>query len=176
MHEFNFLVISVILQIRDIFYPPKYILRDIPISEGDTILDFGCGPGSYSTAIAEILQGTGKVFALDIHPLALQKVDKTAKKKKLENIQTILSDCKTGLPSNSVDIILLYYIFNDLEDSEKVIKELYRILKPHGILSLSEYNLNKISSRFEEKKLFKIQERNEITHTFQKNLQVELFN
>ena len=176
MHVINFKIISLILKIRDIFYPPKYILRDIPVNEGDTVLDFGCGPGSYSTAMAEKLRGTGKVFALDIHPHAIKKIDNDARKKKLSNIKPILSDCNTGLPSNSVDIILLYYIFNDLENSEKVMKELFRVLKPQGILSLSEYNMKKISQKFEENNWFKLEEKNEITHTYLKNSEIPLIN
>lgn len=168
MHDLNFKAISIILKIRDAFYPPKYILKDIKIRPGSCVLDFGCGPGSYSIAIAELLKGTGKVFALDIHPKAIKYLKKTAGQKKLSNLKTILSDCDTGLPSNSVDVILLYYIFNDLKNSEKVLQELYRILKPEGILSFSEYNLKKISPILEKIKLFKLQKKNEITHTFLK--------
>jgi len=167
-HKLNFKIVSLILKIRDVFYPPKYILKDVGISPGVCVLDFGCGPGSYSIATAELLEGTGKVFALDMHPLAIKKVNQTAQKKKLANIRTILSDCDTGLPSNSVDIVLFYYVFNDLEKPEKVLNELCRVLKPQGILSFSEYNLKRISSRLEKKELFEIKKRDEITHTFLK--------
>ena len=170
MPKLNFRIISFILKIRDVFYPPKYILKDVGIRPGACVLDFGCGPGSYSIAIAELLAGTGKVFALDMHPLAIKKVNHTAQKKKLTNIKTILSDCDTGLPSNSVDIVLLYYTFNDLGNPEKVLQELYRVLKPQGTLSFSEYNIKKISSKLEKKELFKIKNRDEITHTFLKTL------
>jgi ubiquinone/menaquinone biosynthesis C-methylase UbiE len=163
-----FRIISIILKIRDVFYPPKYILKDVEIKPGASVLDFGCGPGSYSIATAEILAGTGKVFALDRHPVAIKKVNQTAQKKKLTNIRTILSDCDTGLESDSVDVVLLYYIFNDLDQPEKVLAELYRVLKPQGILSFSEYNVKKISTRLEQKELFKIKKRDEITHTFLK--------
>ena len=168
MHNLNFRVISFILKIRDVFYPPKYILKDVEIRPGVCVLDFGCGPGSYSIAMAELLAGTGKVFALDIHPIAIEQVKQTAKKKKLANVKTILSDCETGLPSNSVDIVLLYYTFNDLENPNEVLHELYRVLKPQGILSFSEYNVKKISPRLEKKELFELQKKNEITHTFLK--------
>jgi len=153
----NFIIICLVLRIRDLFYPPKYILNDIEIQPNTTVLDFGCGPGSYSIATAELVGETGKVIAVDIHPQAVKKVRKTAKKKGLTNIKTIISDCETGLPSNSVDVILLYYVFNDLENSDKVLHELYRVLKPQGILSLSEFNIKKISPRLEKKELFELQ-------------------
>jgi len=168
MHIINFIIICLILKIRDLFYPPKYILKDIDIKPGVCVLDFGCGPGSYSIAGAELLVGTGKVVALDIHPHAVKQVSQTARKRKLTNVKTILSDCDTGLPSNSVDIVLLYYIFNDLENPEKILHELYRVLKPQGILSFSEFNVKKISPSIEKNGLFRLQKMNEITHTFTK--------
>ncbi len=168
MNHLNFIVICLILRLRDLFYPPNYVLNDVEIQPGYTVLDFGCGPGSYSIATAEQVNDTGKVIAVDIHPQALKKVRKKAEKKGLTNIKTIISDCETGLPSNSVDVILLYYIFNDLENPDKVLHELYRVLKPQGILSFSEYNIKKISSRLQQKKLFEIQKENEITHSFMK--------
>ena len=167
-HTMNFIIICLILIIRDLFYPPKYILNDTEIKSGINVLDFGCGPGSYSIAVAELLAGTGKVFALDMHPLAVKQVNQTARKKKLTNVKTIFSNCETGLPSNSVDVILLYYVFNDLENPEKVLQELYRVLKPQGILSFSEFNVKKISPNIEKKGLFKLQKMDEITHTFLK--------
>jgi len=103
-----------------------------------------------------------------MQPVAIKKVNQTAQKKKLTNIRTILSDCDTGLESDSVDVVLLYYIYNDLDHPEKVLAELYRVLKPQGILSFSEYNVKKISTRLEQKELFKIKKRDEITHTFLK--------
>ena len=168
MNHLNFIIICLILRIRDLFYPPKYILNDVEIQSSSTVLDFGCGPGSYSIASAELVGETGKVIAVDIHHQALKMVRKMAKKKGLTNIKTIISDCETGLPSNSVDVILLYYIFNDLENPDKVLGELYRVLKPQGILSFSEYNIKKISSILEKKELFELQKKNEITHTFSK--------
>lgn len=166
MNYLNFIMICFILRLRDLFFPVKYVLKDIEIKPNSTILDFGCGPGSYSIAAAELLDGTGNVFSIDIHPHALQKVRKTSEKKGLKNIKTIVSDCDTGLPLSSVDIVLLYYVFNDLENSDRVLQELYRVLKPQGILSLSEFNVKKISSKLEKTKLFKLQKENELTHTF----------
>jgi len=160
--------ISFILKSRDLFYPPKYIINEIGIKPGDCVLDYGCGPGNYSIAIAELLAGTGKVLALDSHPLAVNQVSQTAKKKKLTNVKTILSNCDTGLPSNSVDIVLLYYLFNDLENPEKVLYELHRVIKPDGILSFSEFNLNRISSRLEMTKLFRLTKKHRAMHTFVK--------
>lgn len=168
MHVLNYISMSLILQIRDLLCPPKKVLSEVEITPGICVLDFGCGIGSYSIETAERLAGSGKVFALDIHPLALEDVSKTALKKRLTNLETILSDCETKLPSNSVDIILLYYIFNDLKNPDKVLRELHRVIKPQGILSFSEFRVEKISPGIAKTGLFQLQWKGNRTHTFMK--------
>lgn len=85
---------------------------------------------------------SGKIYALDIHPLAIQKVKNIVKKKKLTNVVTINSDCKTWLPDNSIDLVLLYDTFHSLSDPNRVLEELHRILKTGGILSFSDHHMN----------------------------------
>jgi ubiquinone/menaquinone biosynthesis C-methylase UbiE len=77
----------------------------------------------------------GTVYALDIHPLAIAKVSKRAAKGNLANIKTILSDRDTGLPDESVDVILLYDTFHLVQDKQALLEELHRVLKPGGFLS-----------------------------------------
>ena len=71
-------------------------LKKAGIKEGQTVLDFGCGPGHYAIAAAKMVGAKGKVYALDIHPLAVQSVEKKAKKEGLTNITTIVSDRDTA--------------------------------------------------------------------------------
>jgi ubiquinone/menaquinone biosynthesis C-methylase UbiE len=106
------------------------------IKEGQTILDFGCGPGFYTIAAAKMVGAKGKVYALDIHPLAVRSVEKKAKKEGLTNITTILSDRDTGLPDRSVDIALAYDMIHMVKDKQALARELHRILKPNGLLSV----------------------------------------
>ena len=107
------------------------------VKEGQTVLDFGCGPGFYAIPAAEIVGDKGKVYALDIHPLAVQSVQKKAEKKRLSNIATILSDIDTGLPDRSVDVSLVYDAIHMIKDREPLIRELHRVTKPNGILSIT---------------------------------------
>jgi ubiquinone/menaquinone biosynthesis C-methylase UbiE len=126
---------------RDLRLPRRDILKEVGIRPGFRVLDYGCGPGSYISPLAELVGESGKVYALDIHPLAIRKVKDIASKKKLANVETILSDCQTGLPDNSLDVVLLYDIFHHLRDRDKVLKELHRVLKPDGVLSFSDHHM-----------------------------------
>jgi ubiquinone/menaquinone biosynthesis C-methylase UbiE len=168
MNVLNYIAMCFILIVRDLFYPPREVFNELPIEHGYQVLDYGCGPGSYSITAAELLEESGMVYALDLHPYAIEDVRHTIKKRKLSNIQTIISDCETGLPSNSVDLVLLHYVFNDLKNPDQILKELYRILKPQGILSFSEFNLEKISPKVSQYGLFQVMTKGKKTHTFVK--------
>ena len=116
-------------------------MKEVDIKPGFAVLDYGCGPGSYIAAAAELVGREGKIYALDIHPLAIQMVRNIAAKRGLTNVETILSDCKTGLPDSSLDVVLLYDILHDLSEPNEVLAELYRVLKPNGILSFSDHHM-----------------------------------
>jgi len=155
---------------RDLRLPRMNILKEVGIKPGFHVLDYGCGPGSYIIPLAKLVGKSGKVYALDIYPLAIQKVQDIASKKQLANVETILSDCQTELSDNSLDVVLLYDIFHHLSDSDVVLKELNRVLKPDGILSLSDHHMkeNEIVTEVTKNRLFRLSRKGKRTYSFLK--------
>jgi len=166
--NFHYEVMCFWYKIRDFFSPPANILKDANIGTGYNILDFGCGPGSYSVAALKMVGKKGRVYALDIHPLAVKKVKYKAIKQGLSNIKTIRSDCRTGLPDRSMDVILLYDVYHDLYNRLPVLEELHRILKPGGILSFSDHHMEKeeILSELTGEGLFRLKKEYKKTYSF----------
>jgi ubiquinone/menaquinone biosynthesis C-methylase UbiE len=158
------------IKLRDLFSRPTNMVVEAGIQKGDCVLDYGCGPGSYMPYAARMVGDTEKVYALDIHPLAVKSVRAVASKGRLENVETILSDCDTGLPDQSVDLVLLYDVFHDLEDPENVLKELHRVLKPGGTLSFSDHHMkdDEILSRVTGGSLFGLSGRSKRVHNFKR--------
>jgi len=141
MPTLMFKEMSFILKLRDTFKPRDEILKEVDINPGFRVLDFGCGPGSYLLATSKLVGKDGKIFALDINPLAIKKVKDKALKLGLSNVETICSDCQTELQNNEVDIVFLYDIFHMLHDKIRVLTEIHRILKEKGILSFSDHHM-----------------------------------
>ena len=137
LSNIEFQVMNFFFKFRDIIIPPQKILNEIGIRPGFFLLDYGCGPGSFSLAAAELVGKSGKVFALDIHPLAIKKIKNKSSQQGYSNIETIYSDCDTGLGDNSIDITLLFDTIHMLNEPEKILQEIHRILKPEGRLSLT---------------------------------------
>jgi len=132
----GFRFMTLLLRIRGWFINPRKKLEKLSIKEGQSLLDFGCGPGLYTIPAARIVGEKGMVYALDIHPLAMRAVEKKAKKEKLTNITTILSDRDTGLPDESIDVVLLYDTIHMIKDKRALLKELHRVMKSNGLLSI----------------------------------------
>lgn len=168
MSNLDFYFMSLVFKFRDFFAPRINILKEAGIKLGFHVLDYGCGPGGYIIPLATLVGTMGKIYALDIHPLAIKMVQRIVIRKKLTNIKTIRSDCKTGLLDNSLDIILLYDILHSLRDTDKILEELYRVLKPTGILSVRDHHLNEneIASRITSSELFNVLRKGDKTYNF----------
>jgi len=155
---------------RDKKYPPLNKIEKTKINKGSFVLDYGCGPGSYSIAAAEVVGNTGKVYAADIHPLAIKEVEKRAREKELKNIETILTDCDTRLEDNTIDVVLLLDIYHDLLNPENILKELHRVLKKNGWLSVDDHHFKdeEIIDKITSIGLFKFIERKDKVFNFTK--------
>jgi len=136
MANFIFRIATILMRIRGLFRNKKGEVLLTGTKRGDIILDYGCGIGFNTIPAAEIVGKEGMVYALDIHPLAIKSVEKKIREKGLKNVKTILSGLNTGLPDKSVDIILLYNVLPTIKNRSALIKELYRVLKPGGVLSV----------------------------------------
>jgi len=144
------------LMLRHFLSPPIDSLIGANIRPGSNILDYGCGPGDYTIAAAKIVGDKGKVFALDTHPSAIDRVRKLATRKRLKNIETILSDGSTGLKNASVDVVLLH----ELSYPDVALQEIHRVLRPDGVLYFSDHQIllrdDEIVSRLTHTGLFRL--------------------
>ena len=122
LRNIDFQLMALCFTIRDLLKPPVSVLQQIGLMPGQIVLDYGCGPGGWSLAAAKLVGPTGKVYAADINPLALTRVQRTAAKKGLSNIDTILTDCATRLENGSVDIALLLDTYHELKNPDDVTK------------------------------------------------------
>ena len=118
---------------------PYKLLKAAGLEDGYKVLEVGCGPGFFTVPAARIVGDGGHVYAVDIHPRAVERVKKKIEKEALSNITaSCVNASDTGLPGESVDLAFLFglrYIAGGLEN---VISELHRVLKPGGILSFEK--------------------------------------
>jgi len=130
-----FRIMSFILSMRDVFVSVGKRIDVFGINNGSVVIDFGCGPGSYIERASQLVGGNGRVYAVDVHPLAIKSIKKKISKASLDNVIPILS---TGYPvdikSQSADVIYALDMFHHIKNADVFLKELCRLLKPDGTL------------------------------------------
>ena len=170
MSSLDFRVMSLGFKIRDLVRPRSLVLKEAAIEPGSTVLDYGCGPGSYTAALARSVGPNGHIYALDINPAAIRVTERLAARRKIENLTTILSDCATGLPDASVDVALLYDTFHHLSRPEDILTELHRVAKPGGLLSFSDHHMKEqeILAGVTGSGLFELERKGKNTYSFRK--------
>lgn len=172
----GFLGMSWIFRLRDWLRPPVGILQEEEINPGMTIMDFGCGPGSFSLAAAQLVGNDGLVYAVDIHPRAIRAVQKAAEKKRLKNIRTVCGSPEAVVPTGRLDVVILYDVIHAIPKPGLVLMELNRFLKPKGILSVSDHHLKEadLLSMITEQRLFRYIRKNRWTYRFEKAQNTEV--
>ncbi len=136
----SFRIMSMEFLLRDRLRPPVKILQDAGLRPGLAVLDFGCGPGGFSLAAAQIVGPAGRVYALDIHPLAIRSVKRAAARRGVQNMFAV-DGSADRFAEDTFDVILFYDVLHDLPDGAAVLTEISRILKPNGFLSVRDHHL-----------------------------------
>jgi len=105
-------------------------------------LDFGCGGGNYTIPAAKIIGNEGKIYAVDEDGYKLKDLQEKAKSANLHNMEIIRTsgELNFGFEDGAFDVVLLYDIFwyFSLQSPElsELLKEVYRVLKPDGLVSV----------------------------------------
>ena len=109
------------------------------------VLDAGCGTGKFLNILEE---SSRKYIGIDLSNRQLEKAKSKSKKDTSKFICSNLADIK--LESNSVDLIISSWVLGtilDLEERNKCLNELKRLLKSNGTIILIENDEN---SEFEK--------------------------
>ena len=118
------------------FSDPEKNIKQLGLTEGSYVADFGSGSGFYSFAAAEAVGSSGRVYALDVQKDLLEKIKKEAQFRHLDNIEIIWADLEhvggTRLRESSMDSIILSSVLFQLENKDKTVEEVRRVLKRGG--------------------------------------------
>jgi ubiquinone/menaquinone biosynthesis C-methylase UbiE len=119
------------------------LLAYIGIEKKQKVLDFGCGGGNYAIPAAKVVGEGGLVYAYDKNEWAAGRLMSKAESMGLENIIRLDASKRPriALDNECVDVVLLYdvlhhYYYPRAEDRRQLLREVHRVLKASGLLSL----------------------------------------
>lgn len=124
------------------------VLSEVGLRPGQSVLDFGCGSGTYAVPAAHIVGDDGEVYAVDkawhgIWPgEGLAKLRQRAQTEGLANIHVMKTSggARIDLDDAAVDVVLahdvLHSYYSSMGQIAAILREMHRVLRPGGFLSL----------------------------------------
>lgn len=115
------------------------ILERIGFRPGQRVLEIGPGPGRLLIPAAQRVLPGGEVVGIDIQPKMLLRLRHRAQQRNVTNLMALLGDA-THLPvaDASFDLVFLVTVLGEIPDRAAALAECYRVLRPGGVLSISE--------------------------------------
>ena len=122
---------------EDVYYQPDAVSKYI--KAGDVVMELGFGQGANLLYLAHC-HPDARFIGVDLSPLKEKKVP--------SNVSTFQLDYSdlSRFEDNSIDVMYAFETVVHNTDKEKIYREVYRVLKPNGVIVVYDYAL---SQRFE---------------------------
>jgi ubiquinone/menaquinone biosynthesis C-methylase UbiE len=128
--------------LRRTIQPAEDFIRTAGIQPGMRVLEIGCGSGAYTTFAARALGPEGRMEALDIQPAMLAQLENKLAKPEYQDINNITlhqaSAYELPFEDEELDLVYLITVLPEIPDQARALAEIYRILKPGGVLAVAE--------------------------------------
>ncbi len=126
-------------RIRKVMQPPKSIIDALDVKEGMNILEIGAGGETFTLEAARRTR-SGTVYATDVSDRMLNVLKSNVRKSKLSNIKIEYADVNAlHYEDNTFDRVFMVTVTGELHDKIQAFREINRILKPHGKLTVGEF-------------------------------------
>lgn len=125
---------------RRFFQKPEVLAERMHLAPGMIVVEIGPGKGSYTKAIAECVLPDGKVYAVDIQEQVIDRLKRRVEKEEIPNIIPQIDNAYDfSFSDESIDRVFALACLSEIPEPVKVLCEVYRILKPDGLVSLAEF-------------------------------------
>ncbi|MBD3420461.1 MAG: methyltransferase domain-containing protein [Chitinivibrionales bacterium] len=124
--------------VRRLIHHPRRLFGPY-IKPGDTVLDIGCGPGTFITGLAHIVGAHGKVIAIDLQEEMLNLARKKAEFAGVANRVEFHQCTPESLGINiQADFIMTIYMVHEAPEPLRLVDQVGALLKNGGYYYLSE--------------------------------------
>jgi len=127
--------------IRGLVLSPGGLVRRLGLKPDFTVLELGPGPGYFSPAVARALPA-GKLVLVDVQQEMLDMAKKRLDAMGIRNVEYHRGDA-TALPAQpeSFHVVFLVAVLGEVPDRHACLREIHRVLRPGGLLSVTEFRL-----------------------------------
>lgn len=115
---------------RDRWQQPETIMDSVGVKPGMVIGEAGAGDGYFTFKLSKRVGGHGRIYANDIVERGLRTIRERCKREGVDNILTIKGRVNDPLfPEGSLDMIIMVYVFHELEEPMAFLKNAVPSLK-----------------------------------------------
>lgn len=153
---------------RRMMQPPNKIVERSGIKLVMKVMELGCGPGTYTLDIARAVGDRGEVYAVDIQKAMIDKLEKKLQKPENRDVRNVIPKVANAyelpLPEDCLDTVIVICALQEIPDRQRALGEVHRVLRPHGVLAVSEwavdpdYPLRRTTKRICEQAGFRLKE------------------
>jgi SAM-dependent methyltransferase len=105
---------------------------------GLSLLDVGCGPGTITADLAEIV-APGRVVAIDAAADVLTKAREFADQRGLANLEFAAGDVHAlEFPDGAFDVVHAHQVLQHVGDPVAALRELRRVCRPGGVVAVRD--------------------------------------
>jgi ubiquinone/menaquinone biosynthesis C-methylase UbiE len=125
---------------RDAYQKPHEVIDALRLRSGEVVADIGAGSGYFSLRLAHHVGPTGHVYAVDISPDMIRRMNERIHEAGLLNISTILASPNNPLLPRPVDRFLFVNVWHHIEDQAGYLALMKKTLKPGGQIVMIDFH------------------------------------
>ena len=112
------------------------------LKPGMKVLDLACGPGFTACELAKAV-GDGEVTGVDINEELIATAHQAKESEGIDNVSFQLGNLyELDLPENTFDFVYARFVFQHLEKPEVALSNVWKTLKPGGVLCILDIDDN----------------------------------
>lgn len=126
---------------RDEYQKPHEVLMALDIQPGETIADIGSGSGYFTLRFAAHVGDKGRVYAVDVDPEMVRRLNRRVRDAGVRNVQTVLSEPNDPLlPDASVDRFVVVDTWHHIDRPVEYLALMKKMLKPGGQVVMIDFH------------------------------------
>lgn len=116
------------------------VLAPVGVQAGETVVDFGCGPGFVAAQLARLTGPGGHVHAVDVNEAFVSRAREVAEASGRAGQITVhhATDERVPLDAATADRVYAKNVLEYVPDAGAVLAELHRVLRPGGRMVASD--------------------------------------
>ena len=116
------------------------LVEILDVDPGESFADVGAGDGRYSVALAQTVGESGRIYATEVDPDDLKKIEERVGREKLGNVEVVRGTQEaTGLSEACCDGILLRRVYHHFQNPAAMQASMRRALKDGGLLLIIDF-------------------------------------